>query len=556
MSDKQKVNNIVNFFKKENSISKSNKKKKDITKDSSNKDVIEIIDIQENDTNTIEKKNIKSKTKSKKELDRIELNKKKKELEKKKKDLERLKEKERKENERIKLKMKKDEEKRKKEEERLELKKQKELERLELKKKKEEERLKEKKRKEDEKRKELERIELEKQKELERIEKSQTKIGNFFKKKIINDDLKIKNINNSFLYPNYFKPFYCKDNVSFINISNKYHNIQNNIDSLLKESIPTSSNWLSSLHNKRGYDIQFTAVKLLQQMTSKDKTDIELQKLLSLIPHKYIKFYENIRPPYIGTYSKEIILPIDNPFTTTGTSYNYDYDSDLEWVNEESDEGDIDNLESGDDDDDEDDEDVESEGEFDGFLDQDDSSNKKNKKKKIIGPLIPNLLNKLDNSNNLDIDDITYFNKLSAISFDIQISLPIDPNFIPETTTIIKSSNLKRSLPDSSSLEDISNNSSTTTTTASPSPEKKPKIIITDNTDLLILFNQVQGSTFSLATLTEIVQTKVPNYNKQIIKNTIKYFASRSTGAGNTPKVWDINDKDNWQNITTNSNNN
>ncbi|KAI4124356.1 MAG: hypothetical protein LQ347_005770, partial [Umbilicaria vellea] len=106
---------------------------------------------------------------------------------------------------------------------------------------------------------------------------------------------------------------------------------------------------------------------------------------------KYLKFAEDIRPPYIGTYSK---LPAEcavsklcrNPFTRGLPQTNYDYDSEAEW--EEPGEG----------------EDLDSEGEeelgededgdeMDGFLDDEDAGDGTgvagNRRRLVIGDLEP-----------------------------------------------------------------------------------------------------------------------------------------------------------------------
>ena len=51
---------------------------------------------------------------------------------------------------------------------------------------------------------------------------------------------------------------------------------------------------------------------------------------------KYLKYAEDVRPPYIGTYSKvpqghSIAKLCRNPFTRALPATNYDYDSEAEW---------------------------------------------------------------------------------------------------------------------------------------------------------------------------------------------------------------------------------
>lgn len=78
-----------------------------------------------------------------------------------------------------------------------------------------------------------------------------------------------------------------------------------------------------------------------------DLTDSEVAedpiKLLRQIPMRYIHFWEDVRPPYIGTSSGTAALDIAlkiarNPHARHDESLEYDYDSEAEW--EEPEEGD------------------------------------------------------------------------------------------------------------------------------------------------------------------------------------------------------------------------
>ncbi|CAB4252437.1 similar to Saccharomyces cerevisiae YPR018W RLF2 Largest subunit (p90) of the Chromatin Assembly Complex (CAF-1) with Cac2p and Msi1p that assembles newly synthesized histones onto recently replicated DNA [Maudiozyma barnettii] len=471
---------------------------------------------------------------------------------KKQKEEERLKFKQEREQERLRLKEQKEEEKRKREEEKQKLKEQREEE----KRKREEAKLKlklerdlERAKKEEEKRKKEE----QKKKEEEAKEKSQSRIANFFKK--VSDKNKPETSKSD--YESSFLPFYTRDGVimpiTSITSKDEIKDKMNAIDDMLNQPI-TENNinkqklWLSSRQTSRNKGISYKAVTLLQQMTAKDKSDEELQALLSLVPQKYIKFYENVRPPYIGTYSKDTKLPIDNPFSTEGTNYNYSYDSDLEWVNEEEDAdgAGIDNLESGDEEDDEDDDEEEgSENEFDGFLDKEESGNSGNNNKKFIGPLIPTVLLRV-NIESMDGDDKQYFNLTSAESLLADMTLPIEPHEkIRNATQSRVSANTSPSKRLADALDNNPNNNGSL-----ESPEKKKaKLLITDPKDLLKLFDEIQDSTFSLGTVTEISQKSLPNYNKQTIKNTVKEYAIRGSGKGDSPRKWQIKDITHWEQL-------
>lgn len=432
---------------------------------------------------------------------------------------------------------------------------------------KEEERRKREKRKEDqkEKREELKRRkEMEKrQREEEKLKKEQEKklkqeakersqalIGNFFKK--VSDSSKQLNVASD--YEKFFLPFYAKEGVS-VHITipfshSKLDESKNRIDLMLKRNNDDVSRWLAARQGsiKPPRQPGYTAVTLLQQMTSKEATDEELKNLLSLIPQKYIKFYENVRPPYMGTYSKSVLFPADDPFSTKDTGYNYEYDSDLEWINDEDEEegGGVDNLESGEEDEDEEDEEA-SEGEFDGFLDAEDNiNNVHSNKRRFIGPLIPTVCLRTK-QDTMQEDDKCYYDMVSVQYLMADQSFPIDPLHYKKT-------NGESHIALRGCASDSQHDSCSST---SVSPEKKKaKSLISEPKDLLKLFNEIQDSTFSLGTVTEIAQKNLPFYSKQTIKNTVKQYAARSSVKGETPRKWTIKDKEHWGNLRSTYDNN
>ena len=64
--------------------------------------------------------------------------------------------------------------------------------------------------------------------------------------------------------------------------------------------------------------------------------------LLRKVPMKFLKFQEDVRPPYRGTYTNRPVNGIAklarNPMRRDLPNTNYDYDSEAEWVEEEGDE--------------------------------------------------------------------------------------------------------------------------------------------------------------------------------------------------------------------------
>lgn len=133
--------------------------------------------------------------------------------------------------------------------------------------------------------------------------------------------------------------------------------------------------------------------RILLEMQGSTLTDpIELDsnrsepphKIFKTLPIKYLKFKEDVRPPWIGTYSKapkenKFATLCRNPFQRGLPQVNYDYDSEVEW--EEPEEGEELNSE-GEEDDDDDDDDMEE------FLD-DEAAEALPKRKQLVGDLEP-----------------------------------------------------------------------------------------------------------------------------------------------------------------------
>ena len=393
---------------------------------------------------------------------------------------------------------------------------------------KEQERLKkeeDKRKKEEEKRKKEE----EKRKKEEAKERTQSRIGNFFKKASSKqtDEVEVSD------FEKYFLPFYVKSGVVMVNSYNSttsedLESKVKDIDQLLESNDTSSSiEWLHSHNQKHGYEIKMTAVEVLQTMTAKKKSDEELSKLLDKVPQKFIKFYENVRPPYVGTFSKKLTLPRDNPFSTEGTGFDYGYDSDLDWVNEEEEEGGVDDLENDDEDEEEeqDDED-DGENEMDGFLDKDDDETGVSRKK-FVGPLIPTIKLRKDLST-LDEESQKYFALVSVECLYQDAEFPVDP-FKPLNKRVATET------PDQPEQK-----SSSTT------PNKKTKSLITEPQDIVKLLEQVHDSTFSLSTITEIVQKHLPQYKKDTIKNSIKEYAAKSTKGD---RKWQVKDMESWEEL-------
>ncbi|RDW93144.1 putative chromatin assembly factor 1 subunit A [Aspergillus mulundensis] len=107
-----------------------------------------------------------------------------------------------------------------------------------------------------------------------------------------------------------------------------------------------------------------------------------LQESLKQVRMKSLKFGEDVRPPYQGTYTKNLSREaasklMRNPFRRELPEVNYDYDSEAEWEDaEEGEELDSEEEEEGSEDGDED---------MDGFLDDEDDHLANGKRRLLVG---------------------------------------------------------------------------------------------------------------------------------------------------------------------------
>lgn len=400
------------------------------------------------------------------------------------------KEEDRKERERIK-------EEEKKERERIKEEERKQREKLKEEEKKERERIKEEEKKERERLKEEERIEKERIKEEERREKEkgQRKIASFFsinQKKPLN---KTPTVSHT-VFDELFLPFNVKQNTVM-------HTSTLSPDELSKRKI-----YFDELLNGESRDVNsqlsfkvnkliikdtnsVTPEEIINALNSSEKTETEIYEMLKHIPTiKYIEFYENAKPPYIGTWCskahKNMKFPILEPFNTEITGYDYGYDSDLDW-NEEEEGEDIEDEDDEDDDDEEDDD-------MDDFVESNDS-----KPKKFLGPLESSCV----------WNDGTMFDDLKYERLNPNVEFPIDPTC----------DNFKDNDEEPSEKKDTN------------------KQIIQDREVVQQLIKFIQKyKDFSISTLVDLSKKEFVDVTKATLKMTIQDIASYNKKMG----VWEV----------------
>ena len=240
---------------------------------------------------------------------------------------------------------------------------------------------------------EKQRIEEEKRKAEEAKERSQMKISNFFQvrsqpKQDKNSDGKEETAHmEKSDYELEFLPFFVQRNVTLKKYSYCTEATKLELDSIMSGKPQSFKDKTCDTFLKfkkpcdsppQHYITPESILTALNLPTTSEQQVLEM--IAQLPPIKYISFYENSKPPYIGTWCSQKhqdqqLAIISDPLDTQRTGLDYEYDSDLEWNNNEENEGeDID-----DDDEDEEDEDLlmladgdeEDEDDDDGFIEKD-----------------------------------------------------------------------------------------------------------------------------------------------------------------------------------------
>lgn len=147
------------------------------------------------------------------------------------------------------------------------------------------------------------------------------------------------------------------------------------------------------------------------------------QELLSKVRMKSLKFGEDVRPPYQGTFTRKVPQSsaqkiARNPFRRCLPETNYDYDSEAEWEEpEEGEELDSEEEEEAEDDVDDD---------MDGFLDDEDEDQPADGKRRlIVGDLEPQSSGLCWQTASNTVDPVLHMYKIEPISDTV--AFPIDP---------------------------------------------------------------------------------------------------------------------------------
>lgn len=369
----------------------------------------------------------------------------------------------------------------------------------------------------------------------EQKDRSQMKISSFFAVKPVKTHSRPATPKNStppslesslVLYSRQFLPFFIKQNVVMAPASDlRADELTKRISSFdagIKGTSPRAH--LSDLVPSQRFDkhISYTSVQQLVDALNSSTTEKQLQHLVEILPPiKYLQFYENSKPPYIGTWCSEIHLSTNitqlNPLEMTLTGYDYNYDSDLDWDGDDDEGEDIDDLEDGDDDDDEanDDDDMED------FVDD---NNEVTKRRRPIGSISP-----VSRWNYNTEEDKAHFDDLKYERLDYDIQFPIDPLCNYWSGDKVSVSVPKEKIKDGTIPVKILSAAPTVLTPNKPAI-KDAKVVAE-----LIKFVE-KNSDFTIGTLSELAKKEFKSYTKSMLKHTIQEVACYNKKRS----VWEI----------------
>ncbi|GAD96880.1 conserved hypothetical protein [Paecilomyces variotii No. 5] len=284
-----------------------------------------------------------------------------------------------------------------------------------------------------------------------------------------------------------------------------------------------------------------------QDLLDPTKPGPKPQDMLRKVTMKTLKFSEDVRPPYQGTYtrriSEECAMKLSrNPFQRQLPETNYDYDSEAEW--EEPEEG----------------EDLDSEGEeelsedgeddMDGFLDDDDENQIDGKRRLIVGDLEPVCSGLRWQETGVDPELDCY--KVEIISEAARF--PIDPFSTAywEKPKASENVNAKSSMPapaippgrstlhafmgpPGQGVSAIGTDGQTGSALPSHPASKTKKLFPPEQ---LAEFKEVvEGSDLTKMGLIEILKKRFPKVSKDVLKDTLNSVATR-VGQKEADKKW------------------
>ncbi|KFY43522.1 hypothetical protein V495_03910 [Pseudogymnoascus sp. VKM F-4514 (FW-929)] len=266
---------------------------------------------------------------------------------------------------------------------------------------------------------------------------------------------------------------------------------------------------------------------------------------LRAIPYKILKFAEDVRPPYIGTYTKQPVSGAArlarNPIKRDLPGVDYDYDSEAEWEEPGEDEEDLGSEGE--------DEEEDGEEDLDGFLDDAEDEIANARKLVMLGDLEPKSTGLCweDEQGKYPSGEMRGF-RMEVIHENIKVTAPIDPfathywappapppsmqpprlplNPMKGTSAHVNGPSAKTVKMFGLSVAPSTSKPSSSAKSASGSGTKK--LVAPEEMDAFKL--AVQGSELSKLGLIEVLNKQFPKSSKGCIKNTLEVFAKREGG--------------------------
>ncbi|KAJ5148956.1 hypothetical protein N7448_000534 [Penicillium atrosanguineum] len=281
--------------------------------------------------------------------------------------------------------------------------------------------------------------------------------------------------------------------------------------------------------------IQRASDESLQPGAKQDPAPVQnLHKLLRTITVKSLRFGEDVRPPYQGTWTRTVPEPsvkklCRNPYHRGLPDINYDYDSEAEW--EEPEEGEDLNSE------DEDEMSDDGEDDMDEFLDDEDDALAGGKRRLIVGDLEPVNSGIRWAADGIDPDLKMY--QIETISDAVKF--PIDPFSTaywekPRAEPVTAKGRAAVTGLEAFGVKPKS--TAPAVSTALPPPPTTSKARKPFPPESLNDFKQaVDGSDLSKIGLVEILKKKFPKVSKETLKATLDQVAVR-IGQKEVDKKW------------------
>ncbi|KAK9324154.1 chromatin assembly factor 1 subunit A-domain-containing protein [Lipomyces orientalis] len=419
-----------------------------------------------------------------------------------------------------------------------------------------------------------------KEEELKQKDRQQLRLGNFFNKKPSPAtstpvaETKVPDVANKSDYEEVFLPFHVKANATlypgnaFTRNCEALDSTRQHLDRLVAQlrssqsafdaivvpeqaSSPPNIAEIMNLHplklRRRGRIATHTARDVISLFNNEsttiatkngkldhDMSEKRLRAALQSLPRKFLRFWEDFRPPYMGTFTKTRQIPRNNPFFLD-ERLNYEYNSEAEWVEEDGEIGE--DIEAGSNDSEDDEESAVGDFIDDEMKDFLVSEEEDRPRRSILAPLVPVAKGICWTDLNTGINDEFDGTGMQIATIHPAITLPIDPFKDYFAVTNASSFNLCTASASKTPFQPSNTNNFASTSSRSLTMRISEK-------DLKEILLKIHGSDMTQIMLIESLKREFKSIPKESIRLTIKEVAKR-VGDRETDKRWVI-DSDVW----------